>query len=400
MGITTQHFQGADLGLDWTACLSVSEGQQSCWEQLFRSFTAKLAQAEKEHQTAQTQCDALAERCKQLEEQLEAAQTSERALLEASKAQTRQFSETLKQLRQNQAQIVQAEKMSSLGQLVAGVAHEINNPVNFIYGNLSHATEYTQDLMQLLQLYQRHYPHPVPEIEAEMVAIELPFLMEDLPKLLSSLKVGAERIQKIVLSLRSFSRMDEAEVKEVDIHEGIESTLMILQNRLKVKSDRPAITIVKNYGDIPLVECHAGQLNQVFMNLLSNAVDALEEKLAIAASHPTENADSVHASPIMPTISISTQPVGTDRVQIRIADNGPGIPVAVQPRLFDPFFTTKPVGKGTGLGLSISYQVVTETHGGTLQCLSIPGEGAEFVMEIPVRSRWGDRANQTRERSF
>ncbi|MBD2123067.1 ATP-binding protein [Trichocoleus sp. FACHB-262] len=285
-----------------------------------------------------------------------------------------ELEQTLRELQQTQAQVVQSEKMSSLGQLVAGIAHEINNPVNFIYGNLNYAGEYIQDLTGVLKLYQRQFPHPTPEIAEEIEAIDLDFLLADLPKLLASMKVGADRIQKIVLSLRNFSRMDEAEMKAVDIHEGIDSTLMILQNRLKAKSDRPEIAVVKDYGNLPLVECYAGQLNQVFMNLLSNAIDALEDSQTPASEPPQT-----------PTIAIHTRQLGSQSVEIRIADNGPGIAKADQRRLFDPFFTTKPIGKGTGLGLSISYQIVTDKHGGVLHCNSAPGKGTEFLIEIPLR---------------
>ncbi|PZV10559.1 MAG: hypothetical protein DCF22_16345 [Leptolyngbya sp.] len=376
--------------MDITTCLLMTEGQQECWQTLCHDLTARLATAEIELQNAHADYQQVEAARQQLEEKLEETQAQKQALIDASAAQTRQFSETLKQLRQNQAQIVQAEKMSSLGQLVAGVAHEINNPVNFIYGNLSHAGDYIQDLTTLLALYQNHYPQPVAAIQAEAEAIDLDFLIEDLPKLLTSMKVGAERIQKIVLSLRSFSRIDEAEVKEVNIHEGIDSTLMILQNRFKAKSDRPAIEVVKHYGKLPDVECYAGQLNQVFMNLLANAIDALEENFEKSASRfaidvREESMEAIHN--LAPTITIGTEVVGCDRIRIRIADNGSGIPEQVQPKLFDPFFTTKPLGKGTGLGLSISYQIITETHAGSLKCVSSLGQGAEFVIEIPVRSR-------------
>ncbi|HEY9906500.1 MAG TPA: ATP-binding protein, partial [Thermosynechococcaceae cyanobacterium] len=206
------------------------------------------------------------------------------------------------------------------------------------------------------------------EIAAETEAIDLEFLTEDLPKLLNSMKVGADRIQRIVASLRTFSRMDEAEKKEVNIHEGIDSTLMILQNRIKAKSDRPEILVVKHYGKLPPVECYAGQLNQVFMNLLSNAIDAIED-----------------AHPASPTLTIQTRITSSNQLQVSIADNGNGIPEKVRSRLFDPFFTTKPVGKGTGMGLSISYQIVTEKHNGALKCVSSPGEGATFVITIPLK---------------
>ena len=297
-------------------------------------------------------------------------------------AQTRnkalELEQTLQQLTSAQSQLIQNEKMSSLGQLVAGVAHEINNPVNFIYGNLTHANDYTQDLLHLLELYQNHYPEPVPEIQEELEAIELDFLMDDLPKLLSSMKVGADRIQLIVASLRTFSRMDEAEMKAVNIHEGIDSTLMILQHRLKAKHNHPEIEVIKEYGNLPLVECYAGQLNQVFMNILSNALDALEERGSRLSGAQLRENPSI--------ISIKTEMLAPDRVLIRISDNGVGMTDAVCNRLFDPFFTTKPVGKGTGMGLSISYQIVTDRHKGSLKCTSSPGQGAELAIEIPLKA--------------
>ncbi|BAY20334.1 PAS/PAC sensor signal transduction histidine kinase [Calothrix sp. NIES-2100] len=303
------------------------------------------------------------------------------AALRHSEAQLRQkaadLETTLLELKRTQAQLVQNEKMSSLGQLVAGVAHEINNPVNFIYANLNPAKDYIQDLLGLLQLYQQHYPNPETEIHNKSQQIDLDFLVIDLPKLLYSMEVGAERIKNIVLSLRNFSRKDEAEMKSVNIHEGIDSTLMILQNRLKAKQDYPEIQVIKNYGNLPLVECYAGQLNQVFMNIINNAIDALEERdqwrtFAEIKQQPSQ-------------IQICTEIVNSDHIQIRISDNGYGIPESVQKRLCEPFFTTKPVGKGTGLGMSISYQIVTEKHGGSLQCYSIPGQGAEFAIKIPIR---------------
>ncbi|MEH2368028.1 PAS domain-containing sensor histidine kinase [Nostoc sp.] len=303
-----------------------------------------------------------------------------------SEAQLREQAEELKvalhELKHTQTHLIQTEKMSSLGQLVAGVAHEINNPVNFIYGNLTPAEEYTQDLLSLLQLYQNNYPEPVLEIKNFAELIELDFLKSDFPQIINSMKVGAERIREIVLSLRTFSRLDEAEMKAIDIHEGIDSTLMILQSRFKGNNQRPTIEIIKEYGKLPLVECYAGQLNQVFMNILSNAIDALEESFIICPILG-ENARRIEQR-TLPHICIRTQLQQPNQVTIRIADNGLGIPEDVKKQLFDPFFTTKPIGQGTGMGLAISYQIITEKHGGSLECFSQPGQGAEFAIKIPL----------------
>ncbi|MDX2230115.1 MAG: PAS domain S-box protein [Leptolyngbyaceae cyanobacterium bins.349] len=292
---------------------------------------------------------------------------------------------TLRELQQTQTHLVQSEKMSSLGQLVAGVAHEINNPVNFIYGNLNYASDYIQDLLGLLQLYQEHCPTP-PVVQNVIDAIDLDFLVDDLPKLLASMRVGAERIREIIASLRNFSRLDEAAFKTVNLHDGIDSTLMILQNRLKAQPHHAEIQVFKEYDDLPNVQCYPGQLNQVFMNILTNAIDALEENLQ--SHHPPFPLDPAASLPPTllpsPIIWIRTQRIGSAQVAITIKDNGPGIPPDVRDRLFDPFFTTKPVGKGTGLGMSISYQIVTERHHGTLRCYSELGQGAEFIITIPI----------------
>ncbi|MFW9264794.1 PAS domain-containing sensor histidine kinase [Nostoc sp. CALU 546] len=308
-----------------------------------------------------------------------------------SEAQLRQQAEELKEalreLQYTQTHLIQSEKMSSLGQLVAGVAHEINNPVNFIYGNLTPAQEYTQDLLSLLQLYQSHYPQPVPEIEDFVELIELEFLKSDLPQIINSMKGGANRIREIVLSLRTFSRLDEAEMKAVDIHKGIDSTLMILQSRLNFNDKRPTIEIIKEYGKLPLVECYAGQLNQVFMNILSNAIDALEESFVIShlsLVNNTEQRTNYQGQITSPQIRICTQLQEPNQVTIRIADNGLGVTEDVKKQLFDPFFTTKPIGQGTGMGLAISYQIIAERHGGSLECISQPGQGAELVIKIPL----------------
>ncbi|MEH1768614.1 MAG: GAF domain-containing protein [Nostoc sp.] len=293
-----------------------------------------------------------------------------------TKEQTEKLAQALHDLQRTQTQLIQTEKMSSLGQLVAGIAHEINNPVNFIYGNINHVNDYAQDLLGILDLYLHNAPNPNPEIRDRALEIDLEFLMEDLPKTLSSMKVGVDRIRQIVLGLRNFSRLDEAEKKPVNIHEGIDSTLLILQHRLKAKPESPAIKLVKEYGNLPLVECYAGPLNQVFMNVLSNAIDALEDY--------TESQSTTHNSQITIRTSLGELEGNIKSVVIRIRDNGPGIPESLKARICDPFFTTKPVGKGTGLGLSISYQIVVDKHGGVLRCDSQPGLGTEFWIEIPV----------------
>jgi PAS domain S-box-containing protein len=302
-----------------------------------------------------------------------------------SRTKSQELQQTLQELQRTQAQMVQAEKMSSLGQLVAGIAHEINNPVNFIHGNLTHAGDYSQDLLDLMALYQREYPHPTPAIVAKLEDIDLDFLSQDLGKLLTSMKVGTERIREIVKSLRLFSRLDESEFKPVDIHDGLDSTLMILQSRLKAKRVRVGnieyhlaeIQIVKNYGDLPEVECFAGQLNQVFMNILANAIDALEERDRMRSLTEQNQNPS--------TIRIITETTADRQVSIRIIDNGIGIPSHIKEKIFDPFFTTKPIGKGTGMGMSISYQIVIEKHRGQLFCHSTRGQGTEFVIQIPIQ---------------
>ncbi len=322
----------------------------------------------------QAVCDQLAIAIHQAELYAQSRETARLATLQAS-----QLEETLEDLQRAQTQLIQSEKMSSLGQLVAGVAHEINNPVSFIFGNVEHAHEYIEHLLDLLDLYNRHYPNPHPEIAAAIESYELDFIVEDLPRLMSSMKFGATRIRDIVRSLRSFSRLDESEIKPVCLHEGIDNTLLILEHRLKAKPGYPEIEIVKTYGNIPDVECYAGQLNQVFMNILNNAIDALDEQLL--------HLESQEINTGLRQIRISTFVGDNQTAVIVISDTGTGMIPEVKARLFDPFFTTKPVGSGTGLGLAISYQIVVQKHKGSLSCNSTLGMGSEFIIEIPIKQR-------------
>lgn len=291
--------------------------------------------------------------------------------------QVQTLKQTLHQCQQNQASLIQSEKMSSLGQIVAGIAHEINNPINFIHGNLNPAKHYIQDLSNLLRLYQQTFPQGSPEIQQQIEDIDLEFLEIDLPKLLNSIVGGTDRIRNLVRSLHTFSRHDEAEMKRVDIHEGIESTLVILGSRLKARTRRQEISIIKDYAVIPEIECYPGKLNQVFMNVICNAIDAIEEchKFIFGLSDHWQQ----------PSIRISTELVGEEWVKINVEDNGVGMSASVAAQAFDPFFTTKPVGKGTGLGLSISYQIITEKHGGRLSCSTNLGVGTTIVIQIPFR---------------
>ncbi|RUR77528.1 GAF domain-containing protein [Chlorogloeopsis fritschii PCC 9212] len=342
--------------------------------------------------------------------------SAERALhsaVQVAQEQSLELQQALENLKNTQTQLVQSEKMSSLGQMVAGIAHEINNPINFIVGNLAHAEQYISNLLDMLRLYQEHYPQPVSTIVERSQDIDFDFVVMDLPKLLESMQAGAKRIGNIVLSLRNFSRLDEAEMKRVNLHEGIDSTLLILQHRLKDNLHHPQIEIIKEYGNLPVVECYPGKLNQVFMNILNNAIDALEGLGRRREEKDEEDREdggeknSLHSPPaslhallqtshtpqssvpnhqyLIPQIRIRTELVCSSRVRVKIADNGVGMSEQVKARVFDPFFTTKPVGSGVGLGLSVSYQIIVENHKGVLKCTSQPGQGAEFSIEIPIR---------------
>ncbi|MGF1459568.1 MAG: ATP-binding protein [Leptolyngbyaceae cyanobacterium] len=358
---------------------------------LIANFIGMAKSLEQQFQTIQQTNATLEERIAERTQALSATNQSLQAeveerqrmaeALEQSEADLRQKASALKtsmtELQQTQTRLVQAEKMSSLGQLVAGIAHEINNPVNFIHGNLSHVRNYTNDLLELIALYEHNLPDPSDELIEVIEDLDLDFLKEDLPKIVASMQLGTNRIRQIVLSLRNFSRTDEGSCKAVDLHEGIESTLLILQYRLKTKSEHPAIQIIKNYGDLSPVECYPGQINQVFMNILSNAIDAIEEFRSGSTYQRSEQALGI--------ITITTFMEGDDWAVLTIEDDGPGIPKEIQNRIFEPFFTTKEIGKGTGMGMSISYQIIVEQHRGLIYCQSLPDRGTKFVIRLPVR---------------
>ncbi|MHC5739666.1 hybrid sensor histidine kinase/response regulator [Nostoc sp.] len=302
--------------------------------------------------------------------------------------------QALDNLKTSQVQQIQNEKMVALGQLVAGLAHEINNPISFIYGNLQYAGQYVEDLVNMIEVYQQEYPKPTPKIQQVAKDVDLNFMIKDLQNLIAAMYRGSDRIREIVLALQHFSRHDEAEMKRVNIHEDIENTLVMLQHRLGEATERPAIIVVKDYGNLPLVTCYASELNQVFMHLLNNAIDAIEEGVGNGefgapsgdkGQLRVENQSCIPYSLLStPQIRIHTEVTDLNMVKIAIADNGFGIEESLRSRLFDPFFTTKPVGKGSGLGLSISYQIIVQKHRGNISCTSSVGKGAEFVIEIPI----------------
>ncbi|WP_066383456.1 GAF domain-containing sensor histidine kinase [Anabaena sp. CA = ATCC 33047] len=294
-------------------------------------------------------------------------------LLAQTQRQKEEIAQTLKELKETQSQLIHSEKMASLGQLVAGIAHEINNPISFIYGNIPYVNEHTEDLFKLLEIYQKNYPHPTATVQEQISEFDLDFIADDLPKILASMKMGAGRISQLVLSLRTFARLDEADMKPVHLHEGLDSTLLILQHRLQSQPNYPVIEVIKEYGNLPEVICYAAQMNQVFMNILNNAIDALEHKISRSKIIFT------------PQIKISTKLIEQHTINISIADNGCGISENVRSHIFEPFFTTKEPGKGTGLGLSVSYQIVVKEHGGKIKCISENGKGCEMCIEIPLQ---------------
>lgn len=298
--------------------------------------------------------------------------------LEAQVAErTAALTQALQDLQSSQVQLLQSEKMSALGQLVAGIAHEINNPVGFIAGNLSCVERYFQDLTQHLQLYQAKLPQPGAEILENAEAIDLEYLLSDLPNLITSMQTGTERIRHLCHSLKVFSRADTDRPALFNIHDGIDSTLLLLKHRLKGNNDRPSIEVLKNYGNLPEIECYPGQLNQVLMNILVNAIDALEESNLKWDSNQTEVKSSY--------IKIQTSVVANQQISIRIEDNGIGMSDDVKQKAFDYLFTTKPIGQGTGLGLAISHEIIVKKHQGTLEINSVPGQGTEFIINLPIK---------------
>lgn len=330
--------------------------------ELLQAFDAVVSQYQQESEIEQLEIN-----LRQVELYQESCTATAISIAKAS-----ELERTLCELKETQVQLLHSEKMSSLGELIASIVHEINNPVSFIYGNLSHVEIYTQDLLHLLRLYQENYPNPSEEIQDQIQEMELDFLLEDLPKVLSSMQMGSDRIREIVKSMQNFSRSDSSNMTLCDVHDSIDSTVLILRNRLNHQKDRREIEVVKEYGKLPSIECYSGQLNQVFMNLISNAIDALEE----AAEEKPDTLLKIY---------VRTELAENDRVRVRISDTGLGISPEVKERMFQQFFTTKKIGKGTGLGLFIVYKILVENHRGILQCESEPGKGTEFIIELPVQ---------------
>lgn len=335
-------------------------------EKTIRILRKKLQRSEKERHQIELDIEAKEFLLKNVIEKLEFSQ-------ENLKKQSQELTQTLQDMQDMQLQLIQVEKMSALGQIVAGIAHELNNPLSFVYGNLDHAKEYTQSFLSLLMLYQKHYPFPNSEILAAMEEMEFDFIKDDIEEVLQSMMTGAERIQSIVQSLQTFSRLNESEFKQIDLHEAIESTLTVLQTRFRAQNGRPEVFIHKDYGDLPPLKCYAGQLNQVFMSILNNAIDAIEQRVSEAENQTDQG---------LILIKSNVQP--DQKIEILFQDNGVGIAPELINRVFDPFFTTKAVGKGTGLGMAIAHQIITQQHGGTLICTSELGQGTIFKLTLPL----------------
>ncbi len=350
------------------------------WENFLQAVDEAYCQFEADHILIERSLELSSEELLQSNSQLQGfldtveAQVVNRTL-ELAQANA-ELTATFASLQHTQVQLIQAEKMSSLGQLVAGVAHEINNPVNFIYGNLVYLRSYSNSLLAIVQQFLEFYTEPPSKIQELIDDLDLDYMSRDLPKIIDSMQLGTQRIKEIILSLRNFSRMDEAEYKTVDLHDGIESTITMLRHRLNRDLKRPAIKIIRNYGNLPMIECYAAQMNQVFMNILANAIDAIEEKIRNQKLRELDQTSDC--------IEIQTILMDQKFVSIRFLDNGIGIDPATQKKLFDPFFTTKPIGMGTGIGLSISYRIITEQHQGTIECISSIGKGTELIIKIPI----------------
>ena len=366
---------GGEIGQLANAYQEMAESLKSLVNNLEKRVAERTLELDIARHTLEERVEQRTEELWQKNQELETASEQLKQLNSELTIKAQQLTNALTNLKKAQAQLIQTEKMSSLGQLVAGVAHEINNPINFIHANLSYVNTYSQDLLNLVKIYQQRYDDP--EIKKYIEEIELDFITIDLPKIIASMQSGSDRISQIVLALRNFSRLDEAEMKLVNLHEGLNSTLLILQNRLHLNQDHLNIKLIKQYESLPSIECYPRQINQVFMNIIANAIDAIKEGY--------ENQIRDKSADFIPTIIIQTQKIDTEWVKIKFWNNGPIIPPHIINRIFDPFFTTKPVGKGTGLGLSACYQIIDQ-HGGRIDVSSDPAQGTDFVILLPIKT--------------
>jgi two-component system, NtrC family, sensor kinase len=350
------------------------------WEKFINAVDDAYSQFDNDHRMIERSLELSSVELSEANSQLRELLTTVEGKVVERTAEVTQSNKKLEQaltdLQEMQVQLIQSEKMSALGQLIAGIAHEINNPVNFIHGNLSYLSSYTINLLAFVELSQKCCSGMNVAINKMAEEIDLEFMKNDLPKIIQSMEVGTSRIREIVLSLRNFSHLGEAEFKQVDIHQGIDDTLLILKHRLSSQGSSSQIDVIKDYGDIPLVNCFAGQLNQVFLNILVNAIDALEDTQSI---NHHQKSPTTHS-----WIRIQTTVIDNQYIEIVIADNGMGISESIQQEIFNPFFTTKPVGKGTGMGMAISYQIITERHNGRLTFASTLGKGTEFKIQMPI----------------